>query len=98
MRAGCGSPETGSGLKSCAVALGAVAPVPFLSREAATVLEGSRVSREVLCRAGAAARGEARPITDVRASAEYRREMVDVLVRRAVEAAAERAGKGGLTA
>jgi carbon-monoxide dehydrogenase medium subunit len=86
--------EDGQRIERCAVALGAVAPVPFLSRGASEVLTGSPISTESLRKAAVAARGEARPITDVRASAEYRLEMVEVLVRRAVQAAAGRAGKG----
>jgi len=72
------------------VALGAVAEVPFVSEAAAAALAGHEPLDEVLRAAGAAAAAETRPISDIRASAEYRREMTAVLVRRALEEAVRR--------
>ena len=66
------------------VALGAVAPKPFLANSAANVVEGNLPSMEVFARAGEAAAGESKPIDDIRASAGYRRKMVAVLTRRAL--------------
>ncbi|MHB1044511.1 MAG: FAD binding domain-containing protein [Thermoanaerobaculia bacterium] len=65
------------------VALAAVAPTPLRVRDAEVLLEAKGASA-----AGEAARlavAACRPITDLRGSAEYRREMVGVLVRRGVE-------------
>ncbi len=65
------------------VALAAVAPIPLRVRAAEELLEakGAAAAREAAELAVAACR----PITDLRGSAEYRREMVGVLVRRGVE-------------
>jgi len=84
----------GRTVQSCRIALGAVAPFPFRARSAEAILIGQVLSPELLCTAAEAARGEARPIDDMRGSAEYRSEMIAVLVRRAVAAAAERTGEG----
>ncbi|NVO12812.1 MAG: xanthine dehydrogenase family protein subunit M [Rhodoplanes sp.] len=72
------------------IVLGAVAPTPIRARAAEVLLEGSTPDETTIAAAGCAARGESRPISNVRASADYRRAMVDVLTRRAVAAAWER--------
>ncbi len=69
------------------IALCAVAPVPLRSRAAEEVLVGAELSTfdgALSAAAGERAAADARPITDLRASAEYRREMVRVLTRRAI--------------
>ncbi len=88
--------ESGGRVQRCRIALGSVAPFPFLSRRAEEILAGSSLSADVLHRAAAAARDEAEPISDIRASREYRRAMIEVLVCRAVSIAAGRA-RGGVT-
>lgn len=70
------------------VALGAVAPTPFLARSAALIVEGKAPSSELFSSAGEAAASESKPISDIRASAEYRKKMVAVLTRRALAQAA----------
>lgn len=72
------------------LALGAVAPTPMRVREAEQFLQGRALTPEVLDRVADLAQAAARPITDVRASAEYRRAMCGVLARRVLLAAAER--------
>jgi carbon-monoxide dehydrogenase medium subunit len=84
----------GQTINSCRIGLGAVAPYPFRSRSAEAVLTGRILSPELLCQAAATARDEARPISDIRGSADYRRELIEVLVRRAVSTAARRAMEG----
>lgn len=74
------------------VALASVAPVPLLVREAGAVLRGRSVGREAVARAAAAARAAASPINDMRGTMEYRRNLCEVLTRRALETAIRRAG------
>ncbi len=66
------------------IVLGAVAPTPLLARAAASLLLGKEATGELLARVALAAAAAARPISDVRASADYRREMVRVLTLRAL--------------
>jgi carbon-monoxide dehydrogenase medium subunit len=77
------------------VALGAVAPTVLVVAEAAAALVGSRGEEAALTRAGEAASHAARPISDKRGTADYRRRIAAVLVRRAATAAFERARAGG---
>jgi carbon-monoxide dehydrogenase medium subunit len=67
------------------IALGAVAPTPMRARSSENILEGKRLDDALIENAGRAASDECRPITDVRASADYRREMVKVLTQWAIK-------------
>ena len=69
------------------IALGSVAPTPIRAVKAEAVLMGQSPSVEVFIEAGNVARTEASPISDIRASGEYRAKMVSVLTRRALAAA-----------
>jgi carbon-monoxide dehydrogenase medium subunit len=71
------------------IALGSVAPTPVRSRNAEACLKGRKPGEEVFRQAGEAASVEFSPIDDIRGSAEYRREMVKVLVARALKAAVQ---------
>jgi carbon-monoxide dehydrogenase medium subunit len=64
------------------LALGAVAPTPFRAMIAEGLLVGQRLSDKVIREVARQAMEEANPITDVRASANYRKEMVGVLTDR----------------
>ncbi|MCM3761146.1 xanthine dehydrogenase family protein subunit M [Alkalihalobacillus oceani] len=66
------------------VAMGAVGPTTLQAPLAAAHLLGKRLDRTVIEEAAAMAGDEASPITDVRASAAYRKKMVSVLVGRAL--------------
>lgn len=66
------------------VVLGAVAPTPLRVQAAETFAAGG-FDRDNILRAATAAAEAARPIDDVRSSAFYRKEMVRVLVKRALE-------------
>ncbi len=72
------------------VAIGAVAPTALLVPEAAAALIGSTLDADSLQAAGAAATAAASPISDKRGTAEYRRKVVAVLVRRAAAIAHSR--------
>lgn len=74
------------------IALGSVAPRPVRAKAAEQFLTGKPLARQVFEEAAALAVEAASPISDLRASAEYRRRMVAVLTRRMLEQAAERAG------
>lgn len=64
------------------VALASVAPTTLRTRDAEAVLRGAVPTEELIAHAAAAAAAEARPISDIRASAAYRRSLVRVLARR----------------
>ncbi len=72
------------------IALGAVAPQPFRALAAEFMLAGQIVTRELMETVAAAAAAEARPITDLRGSAEYKRDISRILVRRALVECASR--------
>jgi CO/xanthine dehydrogenase FAD-binding subunit len=74
------------------IALASVAPTPVRARGAESVLEGNVISESLIASAGDAAVESATPITDVRGSAEYRRELVRVLTRRTLNICLERIG------
>jgi carbon-monoxide dehydrogenase medium subunit len=76
------------------IALGAVAPTTVRAVEAERLLEGQPLTPERLRAAGRAAAAECRPITDVRASADYRRLLVATLVPRALARCLDRIGEG----
>jgi len=73
------------------VALGAVAPKPIRASRTEGLLEGQVLTDELIEEAGATAAGEATPISDQRASAEYRTMITGVLARRSLRAAADAA-------
>jgi carbon-monoxide dehydrogenase medium subunit len=73
--------------KDIRIALGAVAPTPIRARQAEDILRGQKLSSEVIERAAQIASGECYPITDRRASEEYRCHMVEVLTKRAIQQA-----------
>jgi aerobic carbon-monoxide dehydrogenase medium subunit len=66
------------------IGLGAVAPTPIRAKKSENRLMGERLSDKLIEEAAAIAAKEAEPINDHRASAEYRRMMVEVLVKRAI--------------
>lgn len=74
-------------IKEARIFLGAVAPIPMRASQTEAVILNQAASDELFEKAGAAAMKEASPITDVRATAEYRRKMVAVLTKRALHAA-----------
>jgi carbon-monoxide dehydrogenase medium subunit len=73
------------------IGLGAVAPTPIRAREAEALLRGRVLTDSLVQSASETAVRESKPISNVRGSAEYRKEMVRVLTRRAIEEAQKRA-------
>ncbi|MCL1941695.1 MAG: xanthine dehydrogenase family protein subunit M [Synergistaceae bacterium] len=74
----------GKTLKDARIALGAVSPTPVRAPKAEKFLIGKEASEDVFEEAGKIASGECKPITDFRASAEYRADMVRVFTKRAL--------------
>tara|TARA_B100000686_G_scaffold71931_1_gene77653 strand:- start:1897 stop:2772 length:876 start_codon:yes stop_codon:yes gene_type:complete len=73
------------------VALASVAPTPILVKEAEDALVGQPVSDAAIQKAADAAKNAAKPISDMRGTAEYRKHLCEVLTRRALNTAVERA-------
>jgi carbon-monoxide dehydrogenase medium subunit len=62
------------------IALGAVAPAPIRAKKAEALLNGKELKPERIQKAAEAAADEAKPITDFRATAGYRKDLVKSLV------------------
>lgn len=78
-------------LQDVRIGLGAVAPTAIRPMKAEALLKGKRYSENLLEEAGKLAAEETDPVEDLRGSEQYKREMVAVLVKRGIRAAAERA-------
>ena len=81
----------GGVFKAARVALASVAPTPLFVREAGESLVGKAVSDEAIEAAAELAKAAAKPITDMRGTAEYRKHLCAVLTRRALHTAVKRA-------
>src|SRR5216683_2371584 len=82
-------PPKGSG--GAYIALGCVGLTPVRPSEAESALRGQRLSEKTIAAAAEGARSACDPQGDMRGSAEYKREVVGALVKRAIEAAVRRA-------
>lgn len=71
------------------IALGAVAPTPMRARQAEEFLLGRELTQGTARECGEIVSGEVAPISDLRASTSYRREMASVLTRRLLMGCAE---------
>lgn len=69
------------------ISLGAVAPTTIRARKAEKILKGAKIDQELITRAALIASEESMPITDIRATGEYRKEMVNTLTIKAIEQA-----------
>lgn len=74
-------------VREARIVLGAVAPFPMRASSAEGILKGETPGEALFEKAGEIAAGESRPIDDFRGSADYRRDMVKVLTKRALHAA-----------
>jgi aerobic carbon-monoxide dehydrogenase medium subunit len=79
------------------IVVGGVDEVPLRVRDAERAIEGAAPGGEAFAAAGRAAAGAVEPSSDVHGNAEYRKELTDVLVRRALAEAihADREGSDG---
>jgi carbon-monoxide dehydrogenase medium subunit len=73
------------------IALGSVAPTPIMANKSAELLTNKRLTNETLNEACQSVAGEIRPITDIRGTAEYRKDVSHVIARDAIEVAFRRA-------
>jgi len=73
--------------RAARIVLGAVAPIPWLAERAGLSLVGKSVDDSAIATAAGIAREEARPITDQRASGNFRRDLIQVLTARALREA-----------
>src|SRR5690606_19386160 len=85
--------DNGGTCTAARVALGAVAPTVFLSKECADALIGTKADEAALAKLAAAAGAACRPIDDKRGTKEYRIKVAGVLARRTALVALERARK-----
>jgi len=74
------------------IALGAVAPRPVRVHDAEGLLRAKVATPALIAEAARLAAGAACPIDDIRGSADYRRQVVDVVVRRLLTRVAEKVG------
>ena len=80
--------------ESARIVISNAASVPWRAKEAENLLIGKRINDTLLDKAGEIAAAKSDPPSDVHGSAEYRREMIKVFVRRAGTKALERAKQG----
>jgi carbon-monoxide dehydrogenase medium subunit len=77
-------------VREARIVMGAVAPVPLRARQAEKLLLGQAITDKLIEEAAIAAADESRPITDQRATAAYRKEMIRVWTRYALKEALHR--------
>jgi carbon-monoxide dehydrogenase medium subunit len=67
------------------IALGAVAPTVIRAARTEALLHGKLLSSSLIHEAKEAVRQEISPITDIRSTAEYRKHVVGILLKRVLE-------------
>jgi carbon-monoxide dehydrogenase medium subunit len=77
---------------SCRIALGAVAPLPMRVKGAEELLSGKKIDATLLDEAAASVSAEIRPISDMRSTEAYRRQVAAVIFKDVFDIAWERAG------
>ncbi len=83
-------------IKNAAITLGSVSPVIIHAREAEDFLIGKQLSEEVIDDAAKLAQNAAKPISDLRGSASYRKTIIKVITKRALLAIASSKGDNSL--
>jgi carbon-monoxide dehydrogenase medium subunit len=81
---------------SSRIVVGAVAPIPKICNKASEILNGAKITElsegsSVLKEVGEAAAADSLPLDDIRGTANFRKDIVNVLTQRAVLEAAKRA-------
>ena len=71
----------GDVIKKCDLSAGGVAPVPLYMKESSTWLTGKEVSKETMNKVIEVAMDEISPISDVRGSSDYKRELLRRLIK-----------------
>ena len=79
----------GKRCRKARIAAGSVAPVPLRLTKVEAMFEGGAVSRRTMARVQQLAEDNIVPITDIRSTEEYRRQITGILVKRALEKALE---------
>lgn len=75
----------GKNCRKARIAAGSVAPVPLRLLDVEQLIEGKPLNSSIISEAQKNAKASVEPITDVRASKEYRREIIGIYVKRALE-------------
>lgn len=78
-------PRAGQKIKSIAIAFGSVAPIPIRTPETEKFLTGKMLTEKVIQKAVDLVKKEVTPIDDIRSTAEYRRHIAGVLLKRFLE-------------
>lgn len=81
----------GDKIEKAAIVLGAVAPTPVLVLKASDILCGQTPSESLFDKAASLASEAGKPISDIRGSAWYRKELIPILTRRSLDVAWARA-------
>jgi carbon-monoxide dehydrogenase medium subunit len=82
-------------IQEAVVVLAAVAPTPMVAVKAGKLLQGEQPSPELFDKAATQASRECKPIADVRGTVAHRKALIEVLTRRALDQALDRAQEGG---
>jgi carbon-monoxide dehydrogenase medium subunit len=75
------------------IGLGALAPTPIRAKKAEAILKGEKITDDLLAKAAKAASEATSPISGIEASAEYKKELTGILVKRVGKEALNRAKK-----
>lgn len=76
--------------KEIRIVMGSVGPTPLRSKNAEDLLKGKSITQTLIEEAAGISAEEAQPVTDINGSEEFKREIIRVIVRRAVKEALSR--------
>ena len=77
--------DGGGAWREARIALGGVGPTPIRATQAERLLQGRKPKDALLSEAGEEVARISRPVSDIRGTSEYKREMVCVHVKRALK-------------